>query len=98
MIKTINATEARIHFGEVMRQAQSTPIIVERDGKPMVVVLSKQAYDDLVAKAPQDSWRWLLQETHRSVRADLAGRELPPAEEFIHQGRQERDEGLADLR
>jgi len=40
MDKTISATQARIHFGEVMQDAQNGPVIVERDGKPQVVILS----------------------------------------------------------
>lgn len=96
--KVISATEARIHFGEVMRQAQAGPVVVERGGIPQVVVLSKKAYDDLVAAAPQKGWKDLLKEAHRRVRKDLGGRRLPPAEETIRAGREERSEQVDGLR
>jgi prevent-host-death family protein len=53
MLKTVSATQARIHFGELMQQAQNGPIVVERDGRPEVVILSKQVYDELATAAPQ---------------------------------------------
>lgn len=49
MLKTISATKSRIHFGDVMKQAKIAPVIVERDGKAEVVVISKKAYDQLIA-------------------------------------------------
>ena len=50
MEHTVNATEARIHFGELMQQAidRGEPIIVERGGKAHVVVLSIDAYRRLL--------------------------------------------------
>lgn len=98
MDKRISATQARIHFGEVMQAAQRDPVIVERDGVPQVVILSKQKYDELMQAAPTQSWRELVQETHRHVREDLAGRSLPPAEEILRQIRDERNEQVDDLR
>jgi len=50
MLKTISATKARINFGDVMKQAKIAPVIVERSGKAEVVILSKKAYDQLIAK------------------------------------------------
>ena len=94
MLKTISATNARIHFGDVMKQAKIAPVIVERDGKAEVVVLSKRAYDQLVAAKPQKDWRKLLEEAHDSIREALNGQELPDPAEMIRQGREERDEQL----
>ena len=94
MIKTISATKARIHFGEVMKQAKIAPVIVERDGKAEVVVLSKKVYDQLVAANQRKDWRKLLKEAHKSIREALNGRELPDPAEMIRQGREERDEQL----
>jgi prevent-host-death family protein len=97
MVKTVTATEARVHFGEVMRQAQKGPIVVERDGIPKVVMISKEAYDELVSAAPARDRRNAILEAHRLVRADLAGRSLPSAEETIGAGREDRSEQLDDL-
>jgi prevent-host-death family protein len=97
MNRTVSATQARIHFGEIMRQARIEPVIVERDGKPEVVVISKQEYDQLVENAPKQDWRKMLAETHALIRAELGGREIQPSpEEVIRQGREERDEQLLD--
>ena len=94
MDRTVTATEARIHFGELMRRAKSGPVIVERDGKADVVVISKQEYDQLVAASSPPDWRQLLKEAHESVRAALGNRQLPDPAEIIRQGREERDEQL----
>lgn len=46
----LSATQARIHFGEVIRRAytEGEPVIVEKDGIPMVVILSVPAYEQLL--------------------------------------------------
>ncbi len=93
---TVSATDARIHFGEIMRRAKKGPVIVERGGKPEVVVISKQEYDQLVGNAPKKDWRTMLDELHERLRVELAGRTLPEPEEIIRQGREERDEQLLD--
>ncbi|MGC9332647.1 MAG: type II toxin-antitoxin system Phd/YefM family antitoxin [Anaerolineae bacterium] len=48
---TMSATEARIHFGELMRRVvkQQESVIVEHSGKPHVVVLSVDKYRQLLA-------------------------------------------------
>jgi prevent-host-death family protein len=94
---TVSATDARIRFGEIMRRAKKGPVIVERGGKPEVVVISKQHYDELVSAAPQPDWREQLAETHALIRARYGDREIEPTpEEIIRQGREERDEQLLD--
>jgi prevent-host-death family protein len=96
MNRTVSATQARIHFGEIMRRARTEPVIVERDGKPEVVVISKKEYDQLVATAPKPDWWAMVEELHAKLRGELAGRTLPDAAEIIRQGREERDEQLLD--
>ena len=94
MNRTISATEARVHFGEVMRKAKSGPVIVERDGKADVVVISKAEYDRLVENVPKQDWWSMVEELHAKLRVELAGRTLPDPAEIIRQGREERDEQL----
>jgi prevent-host-death family protein len=94
---TISATQARVHFGEVLQAAQSNPVVVEKDGVPIVVVLSKQAYDALATSAAHRTRYELLQEAHRRVRDELAGRSLPLPEEITHQERRRREGELGDL-
>ena len=94
MRRTVSATEARVHFGELMRRAKSGPVIVEKDGKPDVVVISKQEYDKLVENAPKPDWWKMVEETHEMLRKELNGRTLPDPAEMLRQAREERDEEL----
>ena len=94
MLKIISATKARINFGDVMKQAKIAPVIVERGGKAEVVVLSKKAYDQLVAAKERNDLKKRLDDLHTKIRAELAGRKLPDPAEVIRQGREERDEQL----
>jgi prevent-host-death family protein len=94
MNRTVSATEARVRFGEIMRRAKSGPVIVERDGKPDVVVISKQEYDRLVENAPKPDWRKMLEETHELLRKELKGRALPDPAEMLRLAREERDAEL----
>lgn len=94
MQKTISATQARIHFGEIMRQAKVGPVIVERGGKAEVVVISKKAYDQLIATNTKADLQKKIDELHNRIRAELAGRILPDPAEIIRQGREERDEQI----
>ena len=102
MERVVTATEARIRFGELMRWAVESqqPIIVERGGKPHVVVLSVTQYERLKMARQGEGWREALAQAAR-VRARIAtrrdGQPLPPSEEIIRQMREERDEQLLDL-
>ena len=60
MEQVISATEARIHFGELMRRVveEQNPVIVERSGKPHVVVLPVAEYRRLLERQePQLGWQ-----------------------------------------
>jgi prevent-host-death family protein len=94
MLRTISATKARIHFGDVMKQAKIAPVIVERDGKAEVVVISKKAYDQLVMAKAQANLQRKIEDLHAKIRVELAGKSLPDPAELIRQGREERDEQL----
>ena len=98
MEHTISATQARIRFGELMQEAQKGPVTVEKDGKPQVVVISKRAYDELIATVPGSGWRSLLLKTHQRIQIELGKRDLPAPEEIIHQERETRDEQFDDGR
>lgn len=99
MEQIVSATEARVHFGELMRRVIETdmPVVVERDGKPQVVVISKQMYDRMrKGQAAEDWWERVLQCRER-IRRELKGRTLPAPEDIIRQMREERDEQLTGL-
>ena len=94
MLKTISATKARINFGDVMKQAKIAPVIVERGGKAEVVVLSKKAYDQLVAAKAHADVQKRIEALHAKIRAELKGKSLTDISELIRQGREERDDQL----
>ena len=94
MQKTISATQARIHFGEIMRQAKVGPVIVERGGKAEVVVISKKAYDQLIASTTETDLQKKIDQLHNRIRVELAGRSLPDFAEIIRKGREERDDQI----
>jgi len=94
MLKTISATKARINFGDVMKQAKIAPVIVERGGKAEVVVLSKKAYDQLIAAKANADVQKRIEALHKKIRAELKGKTLTDPAELIRQGREERDEQL----
>ena len=104
MERVVSATEARIRFGELMRQAVEgkEPIIVERGGRPYVVVLSVEEYNRLQAAQAKETWRETLKEVLQlgaRIRARRGGQPLtPPPEEIIRELREERNAQLTGLR
>lgn len=101
MSRKMSATDARIHFGELMRHVveEDEPVVVERSGEPHVVVLSVEAYERLLtAREETEDWRELVDRAREQVRVDLGDRRLPPLDEVLREIREARDEQLADLR
>jgi prevent-host-death family protein len=96
---TVSATEARVHFGELMQDAvqHQQPIVVEKAGKPQVVIIAYDRYQQLVREENED-WRALLARGHANVNSFRIGRELPSPVEMVAEGRRARDEELTDLR
>ncbi len=102
MENTLSATQARVNFGEVMRQVveQERPIIVERAGKPQVVILSIEAYERLIASQTGDKDELLLKQAkalRERIRARLGDDTLLTPEEIIATMREERTRELTDL-
>jgi len=99
MERVISATEARVHFGELMRQVteKEQTVVVERDGKPQVVVLSVVAYERLRAASGSAGWENALEraaEVAARVQARRGGLPLPPADEMVREAREARHEQL----
>lgn len=105
-MKTVSATEARVRFGELLRHVatERTPVMVERGGKPLAVVLSLDEYrrlqdlDSGVISGPDDVWT-RLEAIQTELRQRRNGRPLRPADEIVREMREERvGQLLADLR
>lgn len=100
MTRVVSATEARIHFGELMRRVseRNETVIVERGGTALAVVLSLEAYDRLVAKGQPTEWKQRVERARLTIERELAGRPLAPPEDVIREMREERDAELSRLR
>ena len=103
MERRMTATDARVHFGEVMRRVveQGEQIIVERAGRPQVVILSVDAYEKMKTAQRREDWREALAravQVGARVRARREGRPLTPPDEIIRQMREERDAQFDSLR
>lgn len=101
MRQVVSATEARIHLGELIRQVveRKEPVIVERGGRPQVVVLPLDVYERLrAAQKESDTWEELVKRARKQIRAEIGKRDLPSPEVIIRKMRTKRDARLVDLR
>ena len=100
MGRVVSATEARIHFGELMRQAVENHeiIVVERGGRPHVVVISVEEYERLLKGQQGGDWKELVHGARAQIQAELGDRTLPRPEEILDQIREGRDEQLLGMR
>ncbi len=103
MERRMTATEARIHFGEVMRRVveQGEQVIVERDGRPQVVIVSVAEFERMKTGQQQEDWEEQLEQIialGARIRARRGGQPLMPSpEEVIRQMREERGAQLTGL-
>lgn len=96
MTRTVSATEARVHFGEVFRAVaeEGQTVVVERSRHQQVVVVSMAEYERLQAGAREDGRRAGLDKAAAVARA-IGGRArakpLPAPEDLIRESREARD-------
>lgn len=99
METVVSATEARTHFGEMMRRVaeEEEAIVVEKGGTPQLVMLSVQRYQHLKqmqALQRQTAWEQITA-VHAMIRARRGDDPLVPSPaEIIRRLREERDEQL----
>ncbi|MDP9368815.1 MAG: type II toxin-antitoxin system Phd/YefM family antitoxin [Chloroflexota bacterium] len=94
MTRTVSATEVRVHFGELMRRVVEgqEPVVVERGGKPQVVVVSVEEYERLRGeRIEREDWWERARRSRERVARELNGRPFPDITELIHEMREERD-------
>ncbi len=102
MSKTMSATDARIHFGELMRHVTEyqEPVFVERAGKLQVVVISAAEYENLVAQRENPGWRdtfYKITELSQTIKERREEAPLTSPEEIIRQMREERSDDIQSL-
>jgi prevent-host-death family protein len=93
----MSATEARVHFGELIRAVAETgeEVTIERNGRPVAAVISHQELMRLRGERSED-WRVLVQRS-RDAFAPLRERGwMPEWTELINAGREERDRQLME--
>lgn len=100
MDRVVSATEARIHFGELMRRVVEggEAVVVERGGRPHVVVMSVAEHDRLLRGQEQrEDWKQLVNKARAQIQVELGDRQLPPPEDILRQIREERDAQLSAM-
>ena len=103
MKRVVSATEARIRFGELIRKVveEREPVLVERGGKPYVVLLSVEEYERLKAAQKKEAWREIVKEIlslGSRIKSRRGGKPLTPPEEVIRELHEERDAKLSRMR
>ena len=51
----VSATDAKTHFGALIDKAQKEPVTIEKQGRPVAVVISFDAYTEQHEKSPSAS-------------------------------------------
>ena len=49
-MKAMSAREAKHHFGQLIDEARAEPVVVEKHGRPVVVVLAVEEYERLTGQ------------------------------------------------
>jgi len=61
-MKTVQATEAKNKFGEILDASQSEPVLIKKNGKNFSVLISQAEYQRLNSSSPV---RPMIKELHR---------------------------------
>ncbi|MCK5478655.1 MAG: type II toxin-antitoxin system Phd/YefM family antitoxin [Methylococcales bacterium] len=69
-MKTLNATDAKREFGEVLLKAQKEPVGINKNGKPVAVIISATEYETLTSLNED----WLKAELQKGMDDINAGR------------------------
>lgn len=75
---TLSANEAKIHFGDMLLKAQRGPVQINKNGKPVAVVISAEEYAEIEAIKLR-----LLQSRAAQARVDIAAGNLVDGESFF---------------
>lgn len=69
-MEILNATDAKREFGEVLLKAQKEPVLINKNGKLVAVMLSADEYEELLSLKEA----WLRQELQIGLDDLKAGR------------------------
>lgn len=54
-MKTLTAREGKYHFGRLIDTARAEPVVIEKHGRPVVVVIAVEEYEKLTGSAVRPS-------------------------------------------
>lgn len=74
----LSANEAKTHFGDMLLKAQRAPVQINKNGKPVAVVISTEEYENFEALKLR-----LLQSRAAQAHADIAAGNLIDGEIFF---------------
>ena len=77
-MKSLSANEAKTHFGDMLLKAQRSPLQINKNGKPVAVILSMEEYESIEALKLR-----LLQVRAAQAKADIASGNLIDGEAFF---------------
>jgi prevent-host-death family protein len=75
---SLSANEAKTHFGDLLLKAQREPVQINKNGKPVAVVMSVDEYQGIEALKLQ-----LLQTRVTRAKADIESGNLAEGETFF---------------
>lgn len=75
---TLTANDAKTHFGDMLLKAQRAPVQINKNGKPVAVVISAEEYEGIEALKLQ-----LLQSRAAQANADIAAGKLIDGDAFF---------------
>lgn len=90
-MESLSANDAKTHFGEMLLKAQRSPVQINKNGKPVAVVISTEEYQGIEALKLQ-----LLQARAMQARADIDSGKLADGETFFDELFDEQDAGHRD--
>jgi prevent-host-death family protein len=79
-MQKLTANEAKTHFGQLLLKAQSEPVQIDKNGKPVAVLLSMQDYE-AVEKLKLE---WLKSRLHMAEEEIKSG-QTTNGDEFFQQ-------------
>jgi prevent-host-death family protein len=88
MTRTMTATEARVHFGELLDTVKAGGrVVVEKSGRPVAVFISSQEYETLTCSQIKTDWLEAAARSRERMAEILNSRPLPDVREMIDFGR-----------
>ena len=74
----LSANEAKTHFGDMLLRAQRAPVQINKNGKPVAVVISAEEYESIETLKLR-----LLQSRAAQANVDIAAGNLVDGEAFF---------------